>query len=65
MVIRVRLNPLEETTEFTYLNRMVMYNNSDWEELYSSLIKAQRRLGGGSKGDGEGGGAYQCTGDDV
>ena len=34
---------LEPVAEFTYLGRMVAYNNSDWEDLYHNLRKAWRR----------------------
>ena len=45
MEIRVNLNPLEETTAFTYLGRTVMYNNIYWSALYSKLSKDQWRWG--------------------
>ena len=45
MVIRVNLNPLEETTAFPYLGRTFKYNNSDWVALYINLRKDHRRWG--------------------
>ena len=45
MAIRVNLEPLESTTAFPYLGRMVTFNNSDCSSLYINLRKAQRQWG--------------------
>ena len=45
METRVKLEPLEATTAFPYLGCTVIFNNSDWETLYSNLHKAHRRWG--------------------
>ena len=45
MAIREQLEPLKATTTFPYLGRTVMYNNSNWEALYSKVRKAQQRWG--------------------
>ena len=39
------MNPIEATTAFPYLGRAVMYNNSEWEALYSNLRKFHRIWG--------------------
>ena len=45
MYIQVNLEPLDTTTAFPYLERMVNFNKSDWAALYGNLRKAQRRWG--------------------
>ena len=45
MVIKFNLNPLEATAVLLYLGRTVMYNNSDWSDIYSNLSKAHRIWG--------------------
>ena len=36
------MNPLGATHSLPYLGRPVIYNNSDWEDLYSKLSKTQK-----------------------
>ena len=40
--IKVNLDPLEATAAFTYLGRNIMYNNSNWTDLYHNMEKARR-----------------------
>ena len=44
-MIKFNLNPLEATAVLLYLGRTVMYNNSDWSDIYSNLSKAHRIWG--------------------
>ena len=41
MVIRVNLEPFEAKTAFSYLRHTVNFSNSNCEDLYSNLWKAQ------------------------
>ena len=45
VAIRFKLDPLEETTAFSYLGRTVNLNNINWEALYINLWKAQIQWG--------------------
>ena len=63
--IRVKLDPFEETNTFSYLRHTVNFNNSNCEDLYSNLWKAQIQWGVGGNVSGEDGGAGKVTGDDV
>ena len=45
MPVRVNLKPLDTMSALPYLGRMVVFNNSDWADLYGNLSKAQRRWG--------------------
>ena len=49
VAVIVNLIPLEATSAFPYLGRIITYNNSDWAEFYSNLWKSQRRWGVVSK----------------
>ena len=41
VAIRVKFDPLEATTTFSYLRYMVTFNNINWEALYRNLWYAQ------------------------
>ena len=44
-MIRVNMNPLGATHSLPYLGRPTIYNNSDWEDLYSKLSKTRKIWG--------------------
>ena len=42
VVLNVNMNPLESTSEFSYLGRIVTYNISSWAALYTNLRKVHK-----------------------
>ena len=45
MLSSMNADPLEPSTAFPFLVRIVSYNNSYWESMYQNLWKARRQWG--------------------
>ena len=49
VLISTNAESLEPAATYPYLGRIVDYTNSNWEDLYHNLRKAQRRWGMAAK----------------